>query len=81
MSVVRKILWGIFVGLAGLFSGVMVERGLKTVYDPNKTEDAKDANEEPEEATEAPTETNCESSVAESEVEKGSDDVSKSNEE
>lgn len=80
MSVVKKVLWAIFVGIAGLFSGMMVERGLKTVYDPNKTEDAK-SEDGPEEATEAATETNCESSVAESEVEKSSDDESKSNEE
>lgn len=80
MSVVKKVLWAIFVGIAGLFSGLMVERGLKTVYDPNKTEDAKDAKDEPETTTEEPTETNCESAVAESEVENSSDE-SKSNEE
>lgn len=81
MALVKKVLWGIFVGLAGLFSGVMVERGLKSVYNPaedKKTDDTDGTGE----TTEETTETNCKPSISESEVEKGEEaEEEKSNEE
>jgi hypothetical protein len=77
MAFVRKALWAVFVGLAGLFSGLMVERGLRTVYDPNKASDPEST--DGDKTTEEPTETNCEASISNSEVEKA--DEEKPNEE
>ena len=81
MTIVKKILWAIFVGISGLFTGLMVEKGLKSVYDPSES---KKTNEDEAETKEdkAVTETACEPSVPESETEKGdSEDSEPSNEE
>lgn len=82
MSMIRKLLWGIFVALAGAFSGAMVQKGLKTVYNPSEDKKADPENNETE-AEEEPTTTDCAPSVSDTEVEKGedADEKEKSNEE
>jgi hypothetical protein len=82
MAIVKKILWAIFVGISGLFTGLMVEKGLKSVYDPSESKGTNEDEAETKEDEAAATETACEPSVPESETEKGdSEDDEPSNEE
>jgi hypothetical protein len=74
MTVVKKVLWSVFVALSGIFTAFFVEKGLKSI-DPLKAKDADtdDAGNDAPSADETETATETGTSAEETPAEETSD--------